>query len=443
MYKSIFIFLLLLISDISSVFISVYLSHIERVSLNVFSNFEDYSDSYDQYFSQGLFFLVLISFYTFGLYAKRYDFWEELKNIIKALLLTLVLSILLVFATKTSNEYSRSMILIIFLNLLWIMPLFRIIIKWLLSYFKLWQKYIWICGDSEQVANLRPLFEKNWYFGYLPTMDSDQAQVVAIATKDIPVNELEEMIYRYKQQKKEIFLLPYLHQLSFANSDVIDFMISRVSLFSLQNQLFKSRNIVIKKISELFIIMVFFPFAFIVFLLLALWVKLDSKGSIFFKQKRLGKNGKLFSCYKFRTMREGSEEDLKDYLKENPSEVDYFNKYHKYSVDPRFTRAGKWIRKLSLDELPQIFNVLRGDMNLVGPRPYMREEGAKIESSKDIILHVKPGITGLWQVAGRNDLSFDERVDIDIWYIQNWSLWLDFVIFIKTFQVLISRRGAS
>ena len=101
------------------------------------------------------------------------------------------------------------------------------------------------------------------------------------------------------------------------------------------------------------------------------------------------------------------------------------------------------LRKLSLDELPQIFNVIRGDMSLIGPRPYMMSESKKLGDIKDVILHVKPGITGLWQVSGRNELTFDERVELDIWYIQNWSLWLDFVIFLKTFQVLLSRKGAS
>jgi undecaprenyl-phosphate galactose phosphotransferase len=142
-------------------------------------------------------------------------------------------------------------------------------------------------------------------------------------------------------------------------------------------------------------------------------------------------------------MREDSEDDLKSYLQENPSEIAYFEKYHKFHYDPRFTKAGKMLRKLSLDELPQIFNVIRGDMSLIGPRPYMMSESEKLGDLKDIILHVKPGITGLWQVSGRNELTFDERVELDIWYIQNWSLWLDFVIFLKTFQVLLSRKGAS
>jgi undecaprenyl-phosphate galactose phosphotransferase len=177
-----------------------------------------------------------------------------------------------------------------------------------------------------------------------------------------------------------------------------------------------------------------------------LWVaiRLDSPGNVLFKQKRLGKNGKPFSCYKYRTMHTESESLLKNYLDTHPQEVEHYIKYHKYKNDPRITKLGKFLRKTSLDEFPQFYNILRGDMNLIGPRPYMLSEKAIIgEDNLDIILASKPGLTGLWQVNGRNELTFQERVELDIWYIQNWSLWIDFVIFIKTIKVVLLKIGAK
>jgi len=173
-------------------------------------------------------------------------------------------------------------------------------------------------------------------------------------------------------------------------------------------------------------------------------IKSDSKGKVLFKQKRIGKDGKLFSCYKYRTMYEEQEKLLSDYLQKHPDEAAYYKKFHKYQNDPRITKVGAFLRKSSLDELPQFFNVLRGDMSLIGPRPYMPSEEDVIHAKhKEIIIKVKPGVTGLWQVSGRNDLTFDQRVAMDVWYIQNWSLWMDFVIFMKTIKVVLGKAGAK
>ena len=141
-------------------------------------------------------------------------------------------------------------------------------------------------------------------------------------------------------------------------------------------------------------------------------------------------------------MIENSEAVLQEYLTRYPEERMHYKEYHKYRHDPRITKAGSWLRKLSLDELPQILNILKGEMSLIGPRPYMVEEESNLGENAETILHVRPGITGFWQIKGRNDLTFEERMDLDVWYIRNWSLWLDLIIFFKTFEVLLTRKGA-
>ncbi len=443
MFKKISSIATLLLFDSLAIFLALFLSHLFRQWIGGGDFLESHDGNWSQFVSLGLIYIILVSLQLFGLYFKRFDFWEELKRIIKALFVALTFFLFYLVALKSAHEYSRLVIVMIFVNLLWLIPFFRIVAKRLLWELHLWQKNIWIEGDDEQVQRLKKTLVPNWFLGYRVVPAEKNARLIAIATKGMPTKLLEEKIHFYKSEKKDIILIPYLHKISLANSELIELIIGRLSLINIQNQLFKSSNIIIKKAAELLVIFLIFPFGVLIVLLIALWIKLDSKGAIFFKQKRLGKDGKTFSCYKFRTMRENSAGDLQRYLEENPSEIAYFKKYHKYHIDPRFTKAGKLLRKLSLDELPQIFNVLRGDMNLIGPRPYMLNEADILGEEKDIILHVKPGITGLWQVSGRNELTFKERVNLDSWYIQNWSLWLDFVIFLKTFQVLLSRKGAS
>ncbi|MDD3506350.1 MAG: sugar transferase [Sulfurimonas sp.] len=191
-------------------------------------------------------------------------------------------------------------------------------------------------------------------------------------------------------------------------------------------------------------ILLLLPFALLLHLFIFMLIKRDSQGAVFFKQQRLGKNSNLFECYKYRTMHQDSQHMLEEYLLKNPDEVEYYKKFHKYKNDPRITKVGGFLRKTSLDELPQFYNILKGDMNLIGPRPYLPQELQDIgEDNKDIILRVKPGLTGLWQVSGRNKLTFKKRVDLDVWYIQNWSLWMDFVIFLKTTKVVLLKVGAK
>jgi undecaprenyl-phosphate galactose phosphotransferase len=142
-------------------------------------------------------------------------------------------------------------------------------------------------------------------------------------------------------------------------------------------------------------------------------------------------------------MYENSDNLLEIYLKNHPEEIEYYETYHKYKNDPRITKIGNILRATSLDEMPQILNILRDEMSLVGPRPYMLEESEKLGDSKQFILKVKPGITGLWQVSGRNNLSFKERNKLEVWYIKNWFFWDDFIILIKTIKVVLMKIGAK
>lgn len=174
------------------------------------------------------------------------------------------------------------------------------------------------------------------------------------------------------------------------------------------------------------------------FLLIGLLIAHDSKGGVFFKQERTGRRGEAFTMYKFRSMVATAEQDLQDLKELNEGAGPLF----KLKQDPRVTRVGSWLRKFSLDELPQFYNVLKGDMSVVGPRPPLPSEVAAYEGHTHRRLYIKPGVTGLWQVNGRSDLDWEESVRLDLYYVENWSVTGDLMIMWRTFKVMINPSGA-
>ena len=197
-------------------------------------------------------------------------------------------------------------------------------------------------------------------------------------------------------------------------------------------------KILLKAAIDYVVVVATAPIWLAVVAVIAAVIKINEPGeSIFFKQKRIGRFGKPFSCYKFRSMHKNWRKILDDYLAQNPAEAEHFAKFHKYEFDPRITKVGGFIRRTSLDELPQLFNVLRLEMSLVGPRPYMFYEKKQIGKNLGKITRVRPGLTGLWQVSGRNEIPFDERVKMECAYVDNLSIFRDFLILVRTIFVVL------
>jgi Undecaprenyl-phosphate galactose phosphotransferase WbaP len=176
-------------------------------------------------------------------------------------------------------------------------------------------------------------------------------------------------------------------------------------------------------------------------LLLGLAIRLDSPGPALFFQNRLGKDGKPFRAAKFRTMHVDAEQRLEAVLKSDGALRAEYEQFHKLTNDPRVTRIGRVLRKYSLDELPQLLNVLRGEMSLVGPRPYLQREVPDMDQKEGIILRVLPGMTGMWQVSKRNSTTFAHRVKMDVYYVRNWSPWLDLYVLARTVGVVAGGTG--
>ena len=212
-----------------------------------------------------------------------------------------------------------------------------------------------------------------------------------------------------------------------------------------KTQYFKKKYYkIIKTIFDLFFALIILVVGSPIFIIIALLVKLSSRGPIFFLQKRIGKNKKSFNCIKFRTMHPEAEDILENLIINNEALRKEFEETHKLKNDPRITNIGKFLRKTSLDEIPQFLNVIKMEMSIVGPRPIVKKEILKYGKSYKKVISIKPGITGLWQVSGRNNLSYKRRVILDCLYVDNMSPIIDLRIIIRTFGVIFfpNDRGA-
>jgi exopolysaccharide biosynthesis polyprenyl glycosylphosphotransferase len=230
-------------------------------------------------------------------------------------------------------------------------------------------------------------------------------------------------------------LVPDLFEMSLSRVQVDD--ISGIPLLDVQDRTFRRLARLGKRCVDLVVGSVVLVLSLPLLALLALLIRLESPGPAFLRQERVGLGGRKFQCLKLRTMRTEAG-DMEPILFETAADMRLF----KIRDDPRCTRVGRRIRRWSLDELPQVWNVLMGDMSLVGPRPPLPSQVAKYEPKHWRRLDVKPGMTGLWQVSGRSDLSFDEMVHMDIYYVENWTLMLDFKLMIRTVIAVLGRRGA-
>lgn len=421
------------------IYLSIVFSHYLRLLFDQFFTKEHSVELGFYTHMEWVYVLIVFMLFYEGLYTRRYDFWEELKNIYKALFFSVLGVLAFISVAKLGDETSRFVIFMIFGFLAVLLPASRFAIKFILHKAKIWSMPITIVTEGEQSSELKKMLHENWYMGYRVTEDSD---VVLIATKDIQ-NYPQDFIQHCLARHRNLIITPFFSGIGLLSADIHYIFSLNQYFINLHNNLLLRKNLIIKNFFDVVIFILSLPVFLFFVLLISILIMFDSKGDIFFRQKRVGRSGKIFKCVKFRTMHVDSDEILKSYFDLHPSEEAYYNTYRKLKNDPRVTRMGYFLRKYSLDEIPQIFNVLRGEMSFVGPRPYMKEEVDINDERMGNIIKVKPGITGLWQVSGRNELTFEKRLEIESWYIRNWSLWIDFVIFLKTFGALLKTRKTS
>jgi len=317
---------------------------------------------------------------------------------------------------------------------------FQKIYKKIIFSFDIFKKKILIVGKNAELRTLRREFRQNWYLGL--RYSNKFFESIFIISNDLDISEVNALTSKY-HHTNEVYLMAVTPSLNISNADILEYSNIKANFIRIDNKLLNKSNIFIKNIFDIFVSLIILPFFLILHFILFILINFDSRGGVFFTQERLAKTKGVFKIYKYRTMYANSDGILKRYLDKNPEELKYYEKYHKYKNNPRITKIGRFLRTSSLDEVPQFINILKGDMSLIGPRPYLKNEEKKLGKDKDFILKVKPGITGLWQVSGRSKLSFKRRNVLEVYYIKNWSLWADIIILFKSVKVVFGKFGAS
>jgi len=271
-------------------------------------------------------------------------------------------------------------------------------------------------------------------------LPSHKDAYAVVVMSGAPHQSLSRMVEEYAPLFSHVLLVPDLP--GFSTKWMGTKTVAGLWTIEVRRQGLSPRDQYAKRILDIVACLLAAPFVVPLLLVLAACVKAGSPGPVFYGQKRIGRNGRSFIAWKFRTMVVDSDAALARHLKANPEARREWEENHKLRDDPRVTAVGRFLRKSSLDELPQLWNVVKGEMSLVGPRPIVEAEVARYGASFDLYTQIPGGITGLWQVSGRNNTTYQERVMLDEHYVRNWSLWLDLCILFQTFEAVLFRRGA-
>lgn len=409
--------------------------------------------------------LFMIFFFYEELYFSRSSFWTEFTGINKAGFFGSIVLALISTQIAPRSPDAYLFIVLMFLLAIVCMPLLHIIGKALLfrvSYFK---KRVIVIARKD-TNGLIPLLKKVWYLGYdiigtagmrpcvdtgipflgslvrLPSVIHEQRCDIAFIYSDgIGRAALNDIIHRSEQHVQSITLVPDIGMIK--TLSIRPEHINETLLFHISNNLGSATNRFVKIGMDVVVSGILLLLLLPLLVVCAVCIKIDSRGPVLYTQKRIGRNGRMFEMFKFRSMYIDGDKRLAAFLAAHPERRAEWRHYKKLrGADPRVTRIGRVLRRFSIDEIPQILNVLLGHMSIVGPRPYLQRERTVIGRNSALIFKVKPGLTGLWQVRGRNDLSFATRLKLDEFYVRNWSFLLDYLILAKTVKVVLQAKGA-
>lgn len=413
--------------------------------------------------------LLIILMWQRQIYFHRRPNWEEIRLTYRALGTLCLVNLPILFIAR--DQHSLLFMFVVFWVLLFVfIPLLRSLFKLVLYNLGVWQRSLYIVGLNDNAIDAYKLLSESRLLGYKIKAFVDLKSKVTeyrIGQKVIPVLDHKELLKQDKSSEiiicldgrylanhvklinslQKYFLavtiMPQLDGLPLYGMEVNHFFGNEQLMLRLENNLSSRFNRVIKSIFDYFFTLCALPLFIAMLMVIAILIYLEDRGNPFFVQVRVGKGGKFFGCIKFRTMHNNAELMMDKWKKhDDPLYLEYVANNYKLKDDPRVTKVGKILRRTSLDELPQLLNVLYGNMSLVGPRPLLPSEVDVYLDGLFYYAQVNPGITGLWQISGRSKTSFQDRGRLDSWYIKNWSIWYDIVILIKTVGVVLNRNGA-
>ncbi|MDG4594404.1 MAG: undecaprenyl-phosphate galactose phosphotransferase WbaP [Candidatus Contendobacter sp.] len=420
--------------------------------------------------------VAIATFWLLGHYNRRRPFWDELAELLRVLVLLAALDAMLLYLAKL--PFSRAWFISLWCSAMVLIPSLRLLTKFLLLKLKLWQRLAIVLGcgrnaweaavalQSERAMGfdvvafaipqtadgngersiriddhrLVPLIRFDPNDPHSLTRSDHVALVVAYDQQDEFTSQIN-LISRLHRRRGDLYVAPPLRGLPLYGTRISYVFRHEVLFLSLRNNLARRGPRILKRAFDLvmsgFLLLAGAP----VLICLASCIRRDG-GSVFFGHWRIGRHGRPFRCLKFRTMVPNAEAVLEQVLATDPAARAEWDRDFKLKHDPRITPLGRLLRCYSLDELPQLWNVFKGEMSLVGPRPIVASELERYGEDSELYLETRPGITGLWQISGRNDTGYAERVHLDAWYAKNWSLWMDIVILLKTIRVVLRHDGA-
>lgn len=397
-------------------------------------------------------------------------FWKMAQNVFWAILYSLLTIIMLMYFGKVADVVSRLFVgmtgIFSFVLILTVRYLFKVYI----NAQNLFQVPVLFVGAGRTAELVLKSFDHDSGFGYkiLGFIDDHPiserlaqdfrilggfadaeriiqetgVQTVIITAPGLSSEEQVNLVNRIQPHVKHVSFVPNLIGTPIGSITVESLVDEKIMLLKVKNNLAHWHNRALKRAFDLAASLCGMVFVIPLGLLLCLLIYIDSPGPVIFAHRRIGRGGREFPCYKFRTMVPNAQTVLADYLYTHPAARAEWERDFKLKDDPRITRVGAFLRKTSLDELPQLINVIKGEMSLVGPRPIVTAEIEKYGDYIQDFYLVPPGITGMWQVNGRSDTTYEQRVAMDSWYVRNWSVWIDMVYLLKTIKVVLAQRGA-
>ena len=412
---------------------------------------------------------IIVLFLNHG-YKIDTAYWEKVKIIFRSITIGIVLSIVLMYGGHILNNVSRLFVILSYMFILLYIILFRYILARTLIKLNVLAIPVLLVGAGK-TAELIDIHFSNMPLAMYKIVgfvdDNPKSSVLAnkykclgrfsdaevvikkynipnvlVCAPGLESRKLVTLINKLQILVEKVTFVPELFGIPAANIQARGLMNEQTLILEVKNNLAQRRNRLFKRIFDIIATVIGGILILPVIAIVAILIYLDSPGPIVFGHKRVGQGGKEFPCYKFRSMVPNAQEALEIYLKENPEAREEWERDFKLKDDPRVTKIGKFLRKTSLDELPQLWNVLIGDMSLVGPRPIVRAEVEKYGEYINDFYLVPPGITGVWQVSGRSDTTYEERVLMDSWYVHNWSVWIDIVYLVKTVLAVLKGKGA-
>jgi undecaprenyl-phosphate galactose phosphotransferase len=418
---------------------------------------------------------ALVLFHHFGHYSRRRQLWQEIGDIASVAAVALLFDMALLYLLKVN--FSRLWVLTSWALVLPALPLARRLVKHVALELGGWLQPTVILGTGPNALEIAAAYDaRNNHLGYqvqafLDPAPLAQERTLEVAGRVIPVVPLDPaakalpgwlgqphlvvaleldamlecpgLIESLSFHHGDIDVISPLKGLPINNTRVSHFFSRDILSLRIHNNLARPWPQVIKRAFDLVAASALLVCVAPLLALIAWRIKAVDQGAVIFAHTRVGRHGRLFRCYKFRTMVANSAEVLAELLASDPEARAEWEKDRKLKHDPRITAIGRFLRKTSLDELPQLINIVRGEMSLVGPRPVVPDELELYGAAQVYYLQVRPGLTGLWQISGRNDLDYERRVSLDTWYVRNWTLWYDLLILFKTLLVVPGKGNGA